>query len=317
MAIIIGEGEHRYEVIENWGRLPDGWRYGEVAAVGVDSKDNVYVFSRSNHPMTVFDAAGNFLRSWGEGVFSRPHGVHVAPDDTLYRTDDGDHTVRRMTTDGKILLQIGVPGEPAPYMSGDPFNRCTHTALSPQGDIYVADGYGNARVNKYAPTASCCFPGLSREPIRASSTSSTTSAATRTAGSMWPTGKTIASRCSTGKGRFEPLAQYAPPLRAVHDPGRNPIAYIGESGPGMAVNARSPGIGPRVSLWTLDGKRIAKVGDATQERCKPVYGAARRGGGLARRHLCRRSRRTAMKNKGTPIPDDQDIRCMQKLVKLG
>ena len=39
-------------------------------------------------------------------------------------------------------------------MSGDPFSRCTHTALSPQGDIYVSDGYGNARVHKYAPTAS-------------------------------------------------------------------------------------------------------------------------------------------------------------------
>ena len=40
MPVVIGEGEHRYEVIENWGKLPDGWRYGEVAAVGVDSKDN-------------------------------------------------------------------------------------------------------------------------------------------------------------------------------------------------------------------------------------------------------------------------------------
>ena len=50
MAIVVGSGEHRYEVIENWGRLPDGWHYGEVAAVGVDSKDNVYVFARSEHP---------------------------------------------------------------------------------------------------------------------------------------------------------------------------------------------------------------------------------------------------------------------------
>ncbi|MEA2730221.1 MAG: hypothetical protein QOF70_4696 [Acetobacteraceae bacterium] len=157
MAIIIGEGEYRYEVIESWGTLPDGWRYGEVAAVGVDSKDNVYVFSRGKHPMIVFDRAGNFLRSWGEGLFNRPHGVHVAPDDTLYCTDDGDHTVRRMTTDGKMLLQIGVPGEPAPYMSGDPLHRCTHTALSPQGDIYVADGYGNARVHKYAPDGKLLF----------------------------------------------------------------------------------------------------------------------------------------------------------------
>ena len=58
MAIIVGSGEHRYEVIENWGKLPDGWHYGEVAAVGVDSKDNVYVFARSEHPMMVFDREG-------------------------------------------------------------------------------------------------------------------------------------------------------------------------------------------------------------------------------------------------------------------
>jgi DNA-binding beta-propeller fold protein YncE len=151
MTITIGEGEYRYEVSESWGELPDGWRYGEVAAVGVDSKDNVYVFNRGKHPMIVFDRTGRFLRSWGENIFARPYGIHVAPDDTLWCTDDGDHTVRHMTTDGKMLLEIGVPGEPAPYMSGDPFHRCTHTALSPSGDVYVADGYGNARVHKYTP----------------------------------------------------------------------------------------------------------------------------------------------------------------------
>jgi len=81
--------------------------------------------------MVVFDRDGNFLRSWGEGVFRRAHGVHMAPDDTLWLTDDGDHTVRHCTLEGKVLLTIGVPGEP--------FHRCTHAALSPQGDLYVAD----------------------------------------------------------------------------------------------------------------------------------------------------------------------------------
>ena len=108
MSIIVGSGEYRYEVIENWGKLPDGWHYGEVAAVGVDSKDNVYVFARSEHPMMVFDRDGNLLRSWGEGLFRRAHGLHIGPDDTIYCTDDGDHTVRRMTPEGKMLLEIGV-----------------------------------------------------------------------------------------------------------------------------------------------------------------------------------------------------------------
>jgi hypothetical protein len=74
------------------------------------------------------------LRTWGEGVFHRPHGVHMGPDDTIWLTDDGDHTVRKCTLDGKVLMTLGIPGEPKPFMSGEPFHRCTHTALSPQGD---------------------------------------------------------------------------------------------------------------------------------------------------------------------------------------
>src|SRR6185436_9853177 len=73
--------------------------------------------------------------------FPRAHGLHMAPDDTVFLTDDGDHSVRQCTLDGKVLLTLGTPGKPAPFMSGEPFHRCTHTALSPSGDIYVPDGW--------------------------------------------------------------------------------------------------------------------------------------------------------------------------------
>jgi hypothetical protein len=75
----------------------------------------------------------------------------MGPDDAIYLTDDGGHFVRKCSLDGKVLLEIGIPGKPAPYMSGEPFHRCTHTALSPKGEIYVSDGYGNAKVHKYSP----------------------------------------------------------------------------------------------------------------------------------------------------------------------
>ena len=130
MTIMLGEGRFRYEVAGDWGKLPDGWELNDVAAVAVDKQDRVYVFNRGAHPMVVFDREGNFLRSWGEGVFARAHGVHIGPDENLYCTDDGDHTVRKCTLDGKVLLTIGIPGKPAPYMAGEPFHRCTHTALS-------------------------------------------------------------------------------------------------------------------------------------------------------------------------------------------
>ena len=151
MSAILGSGKHRYRVVENWAKLPPGWEFRDVAAVAVDSKDRVYVFNRGQHPMIVFDRDGNFLRSWGEGLFSRAHGIDIDEDDVLYCTDDGDHTVRKLTTDGKVLMTIGVPGKPAPFLSGKPFNRCTHTALSPKGEIYVSDGYGNSVVHKYSP----------------------------------------------------------------------------------------------------------------------------------------------------------------------
>ena len=152
MATIVGTGDFKYRIVEDWAKLPDGWSFKEVGAVGVDSNDNVYVFNRGDHPMMVFDRDGNFLRSWGEGQYPRAHGVHMGPDESIYLTDDGGHFVRKCRLeDGKVLLELGVPGKPAEYMSGEPFHRCTHTALAPNGDIYVSDGYGNARVHKYSP----------------------------------------------------------------------------------------------------------------------------------------------------------------------
>src|SRR2546428_7460336 len=138
MPIEVGSGDYRYRIVENWAKLPDGWSFKEVAAVGVDRQDNVYCFTRGEHPVIVFDRDGNFLRSWGEGQYIRAHGVHMGPDNSIYLTDDGGHFVRKCSLDGKVLLEIGVPGKPAPYMSGEPFHRCTHTALSPKGEIYVS-----------------------------------------------------------------------------------------------------------------------------------------------------------------------------------
>ena len=65
---MLGEAGFCYQLAAgggNWGELPDGWQFGDVAAVGVDRRDQVYVFSRSEHPVTVFDRDGKFLHSWG------------------------------------------------------------------------------------------------------------------------------------------------------------------------------------------------------------------------------------------------------------
>lgn len=77
MTVILGEGGHRYRVVEDWAKLPDGWEFRDVGAVAVDSSDQVYVFNRGEHPMMVFDRDGNFPRSWGEDLFQRAHGLHT------------------------------------------------------------------------------------------------------------------------------------------------------------------------------------------------------------------------------------------------
>ena len=150
-ALRVSYGEYVYEHVPGWGKLPDGWEWNHVVGVGVDSQDRIYAYNRSAHPMIVLDQSGNVASSWGEGVFGSAHHLLVGPDDSLYTTDLGDHTVRKWTPDGEQLLMLGTPNEPAEPMSGKPFNRPTDVALGHDGSIYVSDGYGNARVHQFSP----------------------------------------------------------------------------------------------------------------------------------------------------------------------
>jgi hypothetical protein len=108
--LTVGNGAYVYETVESWAKLPPGWSFKEIGGIGVDKNDNVYVFNRGAHPMVVFDRDGNFLHSFGEGLFPRAHGVFMAPDDTIWFTDDGDHTVRQCTLAEKVLLTLGISG---------------------------------------------------------------------------------------------------------------------------------------------------------------------------------------------------------------
>jgi len=145
----IGGGEPRFEVVEGWGQLPEGWVFKQVAGVAVDSKDRVYALNRGEHPVIVFDREGRFLRSWGEGVFENAHGVFIDKDDHIFCVDNGDHTVRKFTLEGELLYTLGTEGEAA--QDNEPFNRPTDAAISPSGDLYISDGYGNTRVHRYSP----------------------------------------------------------------------------------------------------------------------------------------------------------------------
>jgi len=261
MSVVLGSGEHRYRVVEGWAKLPDGWEFMDVAAVAVDSKDQVYVFNRGTHPMIVFDRDGNFLRSWGEGVFRRAHGLHIDQHDHLYCTDDGDHTVRRCTPEGKIELTIGVPGKPAPYMSGEPFHRCTHTALSPKGEIYVSDGYGNARVHKFSPAGKLLL-SWGESGSEPGQFNIAHNIAADDDGWVY-----VADRENHRVQVFDGNGKYETQWNNLHRPcglyccrGKAPTFVIGELGPGMRVNLNAPNLGPRLSIVDARGKLIARLG---------------------------------------------------------
>ncbi|MCL4860283.1 MAG: peptidyl-alpha-hydroxyglycine alpha-amidating lyase family protein [Caldilineaceae bacterium] len=144
-----GAGKYTYELVEGWGRLPAGWSFGWIPAVACDSKDNVYVYSRSEHPLVIFDRDGNFLDSWGEDVLQDAHGIFIDAEDNVFCTERNTHCVRKFDKHGKLLLTIGTPGQPGPN-PGDPFNLPTDLAVAPDGSLYISDGYGNARVHHYS-----------------------------------------------------------------------------------------------------------------------------------------------------------------------
>jgi DNA-binding beta-propeller fold protein YncE len=152
-----------YTLVPDWEQLPAGWTHGDVAGVACDSQDRVYVFNRSEHPVIVYDQNGRFLKSWGEGVFTRPHGITIH-DDVVYCADDTDHTVRALTLEGKPLSMLGTLNAPSDTgyspegrsnlqsirRGAGPFNRPTRLAVAPNGELYVSDGYGNARIHRFS-----------------------------------------------------------------------------------------------------------------------------------------------------------------------
>jgi DNA-binding beta-propeller fold protein YncE len=151
-----------YNVDETWDRFPAAGPAGEAVAVACDSRDRVYVFLRGPRPVQIFERDGTPLGSWGEGAFARPHGLTIGPDDTVWCTDDFGHTVRAFSPEGQLRLTLGVPGQPSDTgatsidyrtirRAGPPFHYPTNLAVGPTGDLYVSDGYGNARVHRFAP----------------------------------------------------------------------------------------------------------------------------------------------------------------------
>jgi peptidylamidoglycolate lyase len=171
-ASVFGESIMHYQVIHGWPQLPENSILDEVSAVAVDSKDNVFVLQRGGRKwpdngvldttpievptIYVFDGhSGSFIKKWGEKVFAMPHGMTIDNNNNIWITDVALHQVFKFSSDGKLLLTLGVRA-----VSGDDsshFNRPTDIAVAKDSSFYVSDGYGNSRVLKFSADGKFLF----------------------------------------------------------------------------------------------------------------------------------------------------------------
>lgn len=160
---ILGSGEHVYEVTHDWGDLPPDIRYGNTHGVCEDSQGHIYIHhtvadsSEKPDTMVVFDSQGKFVKSWGKQFRGGAHGLTIRREsrtEFLYLCDIKRGLVVKTTLDGEEVFALGYPKEAAPYAQPGPDGKPlkyspTNLAVAPNGDFYVADGYGASYVNVY------------------------------------------------------------------------------------------------------------------------------------------------------------------------
>lgn len=158
---------------------PAPWNFGQISGVATSANEYILVLHRGARPILLFDSGGRFVRGWGDGLFSNgkvggiapadrvpgqsgytavygpagchacgAHSVRVDPDGNIWVVDAPGHIVYKMNPQGRVLMELGSKGVSG--VSRNTFNLPTDVAFASNGDVYVSDGYGNARVVKYA-----------------------------------------------------------------------------------------------------------------------------------------------------------------------
>lgn len=164
----LGGRSHVYEIVEGWGRLPEGVRFGYTHGVVVDSQDRVYVHNQSKDAVIIFDRDGNFLKSWGQEFAEGAHGMFLNREgdaEYLYLADYKRHIVVKTTLDGDIIWTLSAPDLPTVYGKPELY-KPTDVAVAPNGDFYVCDGYGQSWIHHYNASAQWIqsWGGLGSEP---------------------------------------------------------------------------------------------------------------------------------------------------------
>lgn len=210
----------------------------EVGSVTIDHNDQVYVFNRGPHPMMIFDREGNFLRSWGEELFTRAHGAHFGHDGNLYLTDDGNHTVRKCTLDGQVLMTLGIPGKTFTLHESRALFTVVLILLCLLKEIFMYLMVMGMLVSTNSHRMENFYSlGEGLEQIQENLIFPIISAVILMAGSMLLIGKATEFRFLTIK------------------------AGMKLSGPTLAVNRDVPNLGPKIMMVDNAGNQLARIED--------------------------------------------------------
>jgi hypothetical protein len=149
---VLGEGAQYYEWIHGWGVLPEGMKFGNThGCIVIDSQDNVYMNTDTDNAVIVFDKTGKFLRSFGKEWAGGLHGMVLRKEsdrEYIYFAHHQRGLAGKMTLEGDVVWTLGYPTKPEIYKSAAEYHP-TSIAVAPNGDIFVADGYGKSWVHQY------------------------------------------------------------------------------------------------------------------------------------------------------------------------
>lgn len=150
--LVIGEGEHRYEVNHMWAKVPSGKAFGFTHGIVEDRNGRMFVANQSRDAIMIFDADGNFLDSWGEAYEKGAHGLTLNVEDgeeVLYLANTSLAEVVKTNLDGEVIWKAGIPPIKDVYSEEKKYSP-TETAVAPNGNVYVADGYGQSMIHIYS-----------------------------------------------------------------------------------------------------------------------------------------------------------------------
>ena len=149
---VYGHNGVSYRQVKGWGVL-DSTRFPvkDCHEMVQDQQGRIFLLTNeTRNNILVYDTAGRLKSSWGT-EYPGAHGLSIAgegADQFLLITDTEQHRVFKTTLDGKVLLTLDYPKEAALYEKREAYIP-TETAVAPNGDIYVADGYGQQYILHY------------------------------------------------------------------------------------------------------------------------------------------------------------------------